>query len=138
MNKEKFLEKVKVMDSGCWEWQGEIIYSGYGATHFRGKHQTAHRVAYLLFRGDIPIGLEPDHICLNKSCVNPEHLRLISHRDNLLASNGVVAKAARQTHCIHGHPFDLFNTIYHKSRKSIQRHCRMCREGKDKTLKVVC
>lgn len=74
---------------------------------------------------DLPQGhnLEIDHICRNRGCVNPSHLRLITHRENTLCGIGITARNATVTHCPQGHPYDLFNT-YH--RPDGGRECKIC------------
>lgn len=123
MTKEKFLEKIKVNDNGCWEWQSTIDTGGYGQLKEHGKILSAHRLAYELFKGAIPQGLTIDHLCRNRRCVNPDHLEVVTMRENILRGNGVTAMNARATHCVNGHPFDLFNTYF----LSVGwRHCRIC------------
>lgn len=108
----------------CWNWTGAQS-RGYG--HFRANGCTvgAHRFSYELHVGPIPDGLELDHLCRNRACVNPAHLEAVTHRVNLLRSNGVVAKHANQTHCENGHPFNEKNTYRRPDGSS--RDCRKCR-----------
>jgi hypothetical protein len=68
--------------SGCWNWKRAINKNGYGLVHY-GKCRTAHRVAYELFIGEIPKGAQVLHKCDNPRCINPEHLFLGSHQDNM-------------------------------------------------------
>src|SRR4051794_28099208 len=71
----RFIHKI-VIDgaSGCWEWQGATDHGGYGEFHMSARNARAHRMAYELFAGPIPDGLDLDHLCRNPPCVNPEHL----------------------------------------------------------------
>src|SRR5687768_579642 len=81
---DRFLSKVRVHEWGCWEWQGYCFKQcGYGKFTV-GKTGTtyAHVWAYRLFVGPVPAGLELDHLCRNRRCVNPEHLEPVTHQVN--------------------------------------------------------
>lgn len=82
---ERFLAKVAVdADSGCWLWTGSINnHTGYGRFHFQGTGRDAHPIAYRLFVGEVPDGLELDHLCRVRHCVNPEHLDPVTHAENM-------------------------------------------------------
>lgn len=84
----RLFSKVKVTDTGCWEFTGNRIADGYGGLHLSigGTRHTAraHRVAYIVFQGPIPDGMDLDHLCSNRLCVNPEHLEAVPHRTNVL------------------------------------------------------
>ena len=103
----RYEQKVTVLDSGCWEWTGCKIWNGYGRIHqiIDGKRKMilAHRAVYEILVGPIPEGLTLDHLCRNRSCVNPAHLEAITMRDNVLRGVGPTAINARKTHCINGH-----------------------------------
>lgn len=74
---------AKVDKSGeCWEWTAGKDRLGYGGFFLDGRDRIAHRVSYELSIGPPPEGLELDHICHNRACVNPEHLRPVTHKQN--------------------------------------------------------
>lgn len=83
---ERFEEKfIPVTESGCWLWTGTIAENtiGYGLAGFRNYTRSAHRLAYELYIGPIPDGMHVLHKCDVPSCVNPNHLWLGTHRDNM-------------------------------------------------------
>ena len=83
----------------------------------------AHRVAYELTNGPIPDGLELDHLCRVRHCVNPSHIEAVTHRENTLRGTGPIPHRARQSHCKHGHEFTPENTY---RLPNGCRHCRTC------------
>jgi hypothetical protein len=114
----------------CWPWLGAKNDGGYGMIGAGGKHGgmlRAHRVMWEMERGPIPAGLECDHLCRNRACVNPRHLALVTHRTNTLRGAAPTALNARKTHCPAGHPYDEANT-YHAPVTG-WRQCRICRRG---------
>lgn len=83
MSDDKFWEKV-VKGHGCWEYKGAINTSGYGWLSRRRKQMSAHRWVWILVHGEIPRGMHVLHRCDNARCVNPDHLYLGTHTDNML------------------------------------------------------
>ena len=82
----RFDAKHTKYENGCWLWTGGIQPKGYGTFRFRGKHYLAHRAAYEMFVGPIPDGLEIDHTCCVRHCVNPDHLEPVTPSENVLRS----------------------------------------------------
>jgi len=130
---ERFMEKVDQNgpipeyrpDLGpCWLWTGGVRESGYGYFWLDTRSASsisAHTAGWRLLRGPIPEGLEPDHLCRVRRCVNPEHLEPVTHQENMHRSE-MIGGYVRQTHCKYGHPFDEANT-YQAPRG---RECRKC------------
>lgn len=120
----RFLDKVYVDANECWIWQAWCDKpSGYGRFHLDGRMARAHRVAYQLFVGPIPEGLEVDHLCFVTSCVNPAHLEAVTSHENILRSNNMAARHLRARLCPQGHAFTPDNT---KITTEGARRCRTC------------
>jgi len=92
------------LKTGCWKWVGSRNGNGYGNFYWNGRLRNAHRFAYEHFVGLIPEGLEPDHLCRNRWCVNFEHLEPVTHKENSLRGKSFAAVNAVKTHCPKGHP----------------------------------
>jgi hypothetical protein len=78
------VSKITVNDgTGCWEWTAATSSSGYGVGTVRGQTTSAHRLTYMELVAPIPEGLEIDHLCCNKLCVNPDHLETVTRQENM-------------------------------------------------------
>lgn len=103
----RFTAKYVVDETtGCWLWTAGLNGQGYGHFSLDGRMQRAHRVAYELLVGPVPEGLELDHLCRVRRCVNPAHLEAVTHRENTLRGDTVPASRAKLTHCKRGHPLE--------------------------------
>jgi len=109
--------------TNCWNWQHTINNLGYGSIYIKRKQYLAHRFIYEQMCGQIPENKVLDHICNNKSCVNPEHLRPISNNHNLNRSR------IEQTKCKRGHLYDKENTGIDKY---LNRYCKTCKKEASK------
>lgn len=116
------LRKNVEIGPSCWNWKG-YIQKGYGHLSIRGRSYRVHRFIYELLCGPIPKGLILDHLCRNRSCVNPDHLRIVTNKENVLAGIGPTAINKRKTHCPKGHEYSAENT--HITPVGF-RKCRIC------------
>lgn len=86
-NTEDRIRKSSIVDdeTGCWRWIRYIEPLGYGRIKIGGRRgvvRYAHRISYEAFVGPVPEGMELDHICRNRRCVNPAHLEPVTHEEN--------------------------------------------------------
>lgn len=135
---ENFWSKVEKTDS-CWNWIGSISKSGYGKFTLNQKPSYAHRASYELIKGKIPDGLQIDHLCRNRKCVNPEHLEVVTQQENKkrgLAGFITGLKQRAKTHCPQGHEYSKENTYFSKHKKGNKRHCRICKQISYHTRKL--
>ena len=104
----------------CWLWIGGRHTGGYGSDGGR----LAHRVAYELITGSIPIGLQLDHLCHVRLCVRPEHLEPVPARENIIRSDAPNAIAVRTGRCARGH--ELTGTNLYIVPRTGDRRCLAC------------
>lgn len=98
--------------NGCWTWVGSRNQYGYGQFAFAGRHGKlvlAHRHYFRMAKGPIPDGMNLDHLCRNRDCVNPDHLEVVTVRENLRRGATRMAANLSKTHCPHGHPYSGAN-----------------------------
>jgi hypothetical protein len=125
---EKHLERIQKSKSGCWLWTGRLMSGGYGSLSADGRTQFAHRYIYESLVGEIPKGLELDHLCRVRSCVNPEHLEPVTARENMLRSPiAITAINARKTQCPYGHEYTTTTQVAGRNKGRVQRTCLTCK-----------
>lgn len=109
----------------CWPWMGHIEQHGYGrGLYHMGRVVRPHRLAIEIATGcPVPSGMVVDHVCRNRRCVNPLHLRVVTRIVNALENSlSPFAIKARQTHCQRGHELSGDNLGIFAGR----RRCMRC------------
>ena len=120
---ERFFDKIEEVESGCWLWTASLTHGGYGRFRVGEKTVVAHKVSYLWFFGDIPEGLELDHLCMTTDCVNPDHVEPVTHQENLERGDSFLWQTWI-THCPQGHEYREENIV----REGNKRQCRECKK----------
>lgn len=121
---DRLISKIEIDPSTrCWKWTGCICKDGYGQIKMIPNMRRAHRVSYEVFVGPIPEGLQIDHLCRCRSCINPEHLEPVTPKENIRRSPIAPASLnAMMTHCTNGHKFTQENLVPGIK----QRRCKIC------------
>lgn len=126
---DRFWDKaVPEPNSGCWLWAGAHVWNEYGVIRSDGRAVYAHRYSYEGLIGRIPDGLQLDHRCRTRSCVNPSHLEAVTQRENLRRGERG-QEWGTETHCRYGHEYTEKNTAPRADRKN-GRACRECNRNK--------
>ncbi|MGW9249718.1 HNH endonuclease signature motif containing protein [Streptomyces badius] len=121
---ERFWSKVSAAPSGCWLWKANKNSGGYGQIRFGGRQMvSAHRLAFATLVGEIPAGLQLDHLCRVRHCCNPHHLEPVTSAENTRRGQGPSAVNAAKKNCPQGHPYDGENLHIRPNGK---RKCRAC------------
>jgi HNH endonuclease len=125
---DRFWEKVQMpsLPDGCMEWMAHRSVYGYGRFKFNGVQVGAHRLSWIITNGPIPKNMQIDHLCRNRGCVRPDHLDLVTQKENVLRSEAPSAKQAKQTHCKRGHELSGDNIYQGKYERTGIRDCISC------------
>jgi hypothetical protein len=124
---ERLFTKIQITPT-CWLWIGNTHRNGYGSIKISQKMKLAHRVMYELFVSPIPLGLELDHLCRTRNCVNPEHLESVSRTENML--RGQKARTL-PSFCSRGHEYTPENTSVALNPRR-HRVCRTCKNARER------
>jgi hypothetical protein len=117
----------------CWNWTGKPYQnSGYCRVKVSGQTMMAHRAVYEALVGPIPDGLQLDHLCRNRRCVNPTHLEPVTAKVNQARGTSPASLNAAKTHCSRGHELVGANVFV---RKDGRRRCQVCERAHQKRLK---
>lgn len=116
------LAPVAGVDGFCWTWIAAVNSRGYGSFGHEGRIWSTHRLTYTLLVGEIPTGLQIDHLCSNKRCCNPSHLEPVTAKVNRSRT-----AQAQKTMCKRGHPLSGSNLIVKSRPNGLSiRNCREC------------
>lgn len=113
------LKEVQAGETECWLWNRSVRSDGYGTYYANGRQNYAHRFAYETLVGPVPKGLQLDHLCRVRNCINPNHLEPVTQEENTRRAT----EANRRTACPHGHPYDETNTYLYQGYKK----CKTCK-----------
>jgi len=134
----RIVEKISLVGD-CWECSGAPSTKGYARVSWNGKARFAHRVIYEILVGPIPEGMEIDHLCRNRKCVNPDHLEPVMHGDNVRrdverAPDEWGKAQGSKTHCPRGHEYDIIST--QNGGRWAHRRCRVCARETDRRRRL--
>lgn len=117
----------------CWLWTGAIGSGGYGTLHLDVERGPvgAHRFSYELHVGPIPDGLQLDHLCRVKHCVNPLHLEAVTASENTLRAVPFRGPIRPRTHCKKGHPLSGDNVYGHNGKRT----CKTCKADRQRAYR---
>ena len=108
--------------NGCWIWTRSLDRKGYAT----GR---THRRIWEAFNGPMPLGLQSDHLCRVRCCVNPEHIEAVTLWENNRRSMSPLGINFRKTECKRGHTLSVENTVI---KRWGNRECRTCKQARDK------
>ena len=121
--------------SKCCEWEGSKNMKGYPIITIGGKQYRVQRLVVLLSGRKISKGMVTDHLCRNRSCVNPEHLEVVTNIENVMRGESFAVRNKGKETCKNGHSLsgkNLGTRVSGRNHKSIERFCKKCKSVQDK------
>jgi hypothetical protein len=123
---DNFFDKVDIPNfTSCWVWNAYKLRDGYGRVGISGRNYLSHRLLYSLALDGVDEDLVMDHLCRNRACVNPLHLRQTTIEVNVKTGKSGEYNKNKKT-CPKGHSYNKENTRYKKSGGYTRRVCRKC------------
>lgn len=126
---ERFDAKWTEDENGCHVWQAGLAAKRYANFSIKGKSVRGHRWNYERYRGPIPEGMVLDHLCRNLRCVNPDHLEVVTQRENVARGKRGALKGTH-SHCRNGHLYTEKNSWINP--RNGNRYCRTCRADRSR------
>lgn len=120
---QRITKSVVIDEAGCWIWQKGKNQYGYGQIRLDKKRWLVHRLTYTLFVGEIPEGMDIDHLCRVRDCCNPSHLEPVDRKTNLVRGEHPNMQAHREGRCARGH---VVNADTASPRSDGRLKCREC------------
>jgi hypothetical protein len=129
----RFWAKYEKAPSGCLLWKGYLSVGGYGRFSMSDGERClsvmAHRGAYVLNRGPIPVGLELDHLCRIRACGNWDHLEPVTGKENSHRGMAPRMKLWRARKCLNGHSLE--------GNQLRSGHCRICERARHQAWRAM-
>ena len=117
---------ITMENKKCCEWNGTKTKKGYGVININGKQFKVQRLAVLLSGRKIPKGMVTDHLCRNRSCINPEHLEVVSNVENVMRGESFSVKNKNKDRCIKGHLYSEHGRSTKRRGNKVWRSCYTC------------